>query len=244
MIYLQPTTFTGIGAIAMEHLPGTNFEDMRARINRQAVIGGGCVAEHYGCYDADRALVIQTLLGRSEAEKLRTLLKNESEFDLCTEEGIYRGMVESRTGTGGMVEIRFWPTRERYDNPPQVDSVTPVPTGWVEKTDDTFWVQDDGYKSNWDGSSWQAAAYSPTGCFIAPTGGWEVGYRPTKIRIALDPYVDRFSLLDTTGAEIAGNLAGENDITWGGNDIGRLKYWADGDDAVYGGITKIEFFNA
>lgn len=56
--------------------------------------------------------------------------------------------------------------------------------GWVSYFDDTYWVPLDGTSGTWNGTQW--VPYHSKATYILqlnPLGGWEVGFRPSYVRI-------------------------------------------------------------
>jgi len=132
---------------------------------------------------------------------------------------------------------------------------TPVPQ-WVQIFDNTDWVVGDtgfhlGGAGSWDAGNqeWDSddggGAFGVSAVELLPLGGWEVGYRPSKIRITftgianLDLYFrdTAFQYLVTEGQTITSGQ--ELDITFSGNDIRSLLVWSFTENPF--SVTNIEF---
>ncbi len=130
----------------------------------------------------------------------------------------------------------------------------------------TFWTPSPniakifGFTNNttWTGASW--ASFNPTGnvwwVFLAPIGGWELGYRPMNIRVTMDlaakPYITVRLLsplspdvnpspnhICDTGPYISGTTIA---LDWSlGLELTELFVWGNGSAYANFNVTNIEF---
>lgn len=138
------------------------------------------------------------------------------------------------------------------DTPPtSAKTTSPPAAGWQAKFDDTHWERGSGYtQPNWDGSKWQVTANAEADLTVL--GTWFVGYRPTHIRVTLDPGASSTEFLRLHATfpkvivyEIPYASATELALTFGGGagdsdwDITEIHF-----GAVVSGIdiTNIEFY--
>jgi len=123
--------------------------------------------------------------------------------------------------------------------------VTPPPgDNWEAQFDNTHWERYFlGTQPNWDGSKWVISSNDSVD--ITVIGTWHAAYRPTKIRVTIDPAASTLqwlNLMDSDHNPIAylepyTNLA-EVDITFITLDIFHLSFF-DSNDGI--NITNIEF---
>lgn len=127
-------------------------------------------------------------------------------------------------GTGAPLNISDEPTTTYCTSPSQ--------------TSDSFWSFSSGSTTTWDGSKWTKAGTSSS-ALLVPTGGWEVGVRPTQVEITFYKPTSgngsngQFRIRDTSNV-----LIGELDfssfsfdtqhtastaLTFGANDIGSFE---------------------
>jgi hypothetical protein len=132
--------------------------------------------------------------------------------------------------------------------------------GWWDMTDNTWWESEDepGGRNEmlWDGSQWENGAEAQSGYLKPITSGdnfgWEVGFRPTYMRVSFtidgDPVVSEFILIVNDGSsniiQKIEDLPSE-EITgifnnWGDDDILHAEFRFPNDD-LYCQISKIEF---
>jgi len=117
---------------------------------------------------------------------------------------------------------------------------TPEPPAgqWYQVLSDEAWTPGPGV--SWSGSSWDSA-FGLTG--LSELGAWNVGYRPTKMRITYTGTFTQIQLVDTNFDTIANDVAPasgqEIDITFGSFDIKDLNIFASGAWS----ITNIEFYS-
>jgi hypothetical protein len=136
----------------------------------------------------------------------------------------------------------------------QVKKPAAPPGGWVSYFDNTIW--NEGWaQGTWTGSQWDAAAAKsgyglglfPLTSVLPPVsggGGWEVGFRPTKVRVThnasgsanfLEMTDTDYNVVLSVGSYIS---LTEVDITWGSADDWQLFM---GDGSAFS-VTNIEFF--
>jgi len=58
-----------------------------------------------------------------------------------------------------------------------------VPNVWLSYFDNTYWEPTGAGLGVWDGSKWVAEAGFGVHVYLQPIGGWEVDFRPSKIRV-------------------------------------------------------------
>jgi len=123
--------------------------------------------------------------------------------------------------------------------------VTPPPgDNWEAQFDNTHWQRYVmGSQPNWDGSKWVISSNASVD--ITVIGTWHAAYRPTKIRVTIDPAASTLQWLNLMDSDHTGiaylepytNLA-EVDITFTTFDILHLSFF-DSNDGI--NITNIEF---
>jgi hypothetical protein len=111
------------------------------------------------------------------------------------------------------------------------------PSPWAPNHDDTYWTPTDNI--SWNAGGWWDAAGGDGR--LDAIGGWQTGFRPTKIRITAigdnisgniyDANNDDICAFSTDGAEY--------DITFGSYDISHMWFYSFLKDAD---ITNIEFY--
>jgi hypothetical protein len=84
--------------------------------------------------------------------------------------------------------------------------------GWVTKLDNTFWAATSG-ATTWDGTKWTNIDNIGAHYALNAIGGWNVGYRPTQMRLTLSIgsaqsvafhlYTTDVDQLDTSGSPAA-----------------------------------------
>lgn len=119
--------------------------------------------------------------------------------------------------------------------------------GWVAHLDNEDWY--DYYYSLggvdpqivWDGTKWDIGIWNGTA--LQELGTWVESYRPTHIRITYTGAL-QYKLIDAGNSDIVTKSAytsgQEVEISWGSNDIKRIKFYFDAGDS----ITNIEFYEA
>ena len=130
------------------------------------------------------------------------------------------------------------------------------PASWVSYFDDTIWDQVFA-TGTWTGSQWDSgigrgstnriwisplnSVYSP----VSGAGGWEVGFRPTKIRITYDTGIPVSVAMSDNLTSIASvnpyNSGDEITIAWATQDLWSLSLTNTGTNPPFS-ITNIEFF--
>jgi hypothetical protein len=136
LIVLSAKNSPNYPPIYIEPLPDTDLEGLSVRVSRSATIDGAGVITHFGMTDADRAITINAQLTKSENDQLSEMMNNETEFRLVTDEGLFSGVIESRTGDGGRVSIRFltvgaYSTPTTATDPPTEATIENTTSGYV-----------------------------------------------------------------------------------------------------------------
>lgn len=171
----------------------------------------------------------------------RVIVLNESDWSVesNTEEsaGVYEIEVADNSNARSIICITdAWRLRG-YGN------VTPEEVGlngWVQILDNTYWSSAKGV--TWDGTKWSCPVNL---VHLYPIGGWEVGARPTKLRVTYtSSLVFDISVIDTNSDTIASYAAcpstTEIDITFGSYNIYMLQLYYDGAATVE--VYNIEFY--
>jgi len=96
LIHLAATTFDLDGAVTLRVLPGSDFGEIRRRMNRIATLDGGVVTNDFGATDGDRTIRLQwaPMAPADEALAAR-LVRLYSRLRLSCRDGLYLVAPES-----------------------------------------------------------------------------------------------------------------------------------------------------
>ena len=225
-------------------LPSSSIRNVAARLNRVRTLDGGVVLSHRGFSHGDRTMTIETRLSTAERKRLVSMLGAETSWTLACPEGLFRCAVAEISGDDpARLSILI---AERY---PDWESPAAAPA-WVDRTvhwtglgSASWWTEAEIGADGW-------GCYCSTGgawLRLEPSGGWETGFRPSKMEVAtFDSYGMEFRLMDTGGGVIGSALGsamleGEISLSFSGLDIGAFEFRAFDDSSTYGLVTLIRF---
>lgn len=99
-IHLTTTTFDLDGAVTLRVLPGSDFGEIRRRMNRIATLDGGVVTNDFGATDGDRTIRLQwaPMAPADEALAAR-LVRLYSRLRISCHEGVFLAAPESYKST-------------------------------------------------------------------------------------------------------------------------------------------------
>jgi hypothetical protein len=150
MIILAAKNSPNYQPISMTPLPGSDLETLPVRVTRTPTIDGAAVVSHFGMSEADITFTINAQLTAEENERLAAMMNNDTSFLLSVDNGFYEGAIESRSGDGGKVDIKFL-VSEAYEtpavetDPPVEDTIENATSGYITDRASDGMTYDAGY---------------------------------------------------------------------------------------------------
>jgi len=95
-IHLTTTTFDLDGAVTLRVLPGSDFGEIRRRMNRIATLDGGVVTNDFGATDGDRTIRLQWTPQNAASEaQIARLVRLYQRLRVSCSEGVFLAAPES-----------------------------------------------------------------------------------------------------------------------------------------------------
>jgi len=219
-----------------------NFPGPGRRSQRVALVAGDNYFHDGGSYDSDREATLTATVTLAQAKQIDAMIRAGTVLYFDDDIGVYRCVINSAGATvDSKISMVLW-IKERLVS--AVDYPAPPTFGWTEKTDNTYWAQGESDSGAWSGSAWQNESDGIGGwydLYIIPTGGWEVGYFPTKIKITYSSSLIAWLNVLPSTTFVLGNpyVSGTNRDIAPTNDIEGLRIFQTGSQFS---VTKIEFY--
>ena len=159
-----------------------SFPGGERRSQRVALVAGDTYLHDGGFYDTDREATLTGTVTLAQAQMVDQWLRNNIALYFDDSIGVYKCSIKSVGPVDDKLKISIvlYITEKLVSTADIVYPPAPADP-WVDRTDNTFWT---GFNFSWTGSGWFTNTFrSPA--YLAPSGGWEVGYRPSKVRFQL-----------------------------------------------------------
>ena len=102
-IHLTTTTFDLDGAVTLRVLPGSDFGEIRRRMNRIATLDGGVVTNDFGATDGDRTIRLQWTPQNAASEaQIARLVRLYQRLRVSCSEGVFLAAPESYKSSSGV----------------------------------------------------------------------------------------------------------------------------------------------
>jgi hypothetical protein len=199
--------------------------------------------------DTDREATINAEITLSQARILDEWLRNRTEIYFDDDIGIYKAVIKALDTSNGNLSMTLYiiDTFLIWSEFEYPSIYVPPAGGWVEKTSDVYWTSTDGV---WDTNAWTNSVSKSSQFLLTPTGGWESGFRPTKIRLTYSPYIPNdFAPIELIAASEKLNpdvdeyeSLTEVPITFDGQDITRIYMIPINAEPIQ--VTNIEFYDS